>query len=171
MQTIVAKGRPPGTFEDLYNAHFHALTLQLFAYTGDLSDAQDLTQEAFCRALARWDRLSSYEDPLAWVRRVAWNLAKSRWRHRRAVLAFLRGQREQHVEGPSPDRIALVHALRVLPANQRRAFVLYYIADMSIVDIATQEGVAEGTIKSTLHRARAALADTLADLRKEGRNV
>ena len=171
MQAAVVNGSPPGTFEDFYSVHFHALTLQLYAYTGDLGDAQDLAQEAFCRAFSRWERLSSYDDPVAWVRRVAWNLATSRWRRNRVAAVFARAQREQHIEGPSPDRVVLVRALGVLPANQRRVFVLHYVADMSIVDIAAQEGIAEGTVKSTLHRARAALADRLADLRKERDNA
>ena len=38
-------------FEALYGAHFDHLTLQLYAYTGDLGLAQDVVQEAFCRAL------------------------------------------------------------------------------------------------------------------------
>lgn len=171
MQATMIEGSPSGTFEDFYGAHFHALTLQLYAYTGDLGDAQDITQEAFCRAFARWSRLSGYEDPVAWVRRVAWNLATTRWRRNRVASVFLRSQREQHVAEPSPDRIVLVQALTVLPANQRRVFVLHYLADMSIVDIAEQEGLPEGTVKSTLYRARAALADRLADLRKERHDV
>jgi RNA polymerase sigma-70 factor (ECF subfamily) len=171
VQATVIEESPPGTFEDFYGAHFHALTLQIYAYTGDLGDAQDITQEAFCRAFSRWSALSSYEDPVAWVRRVAWNLASSRWRRNRIAAVFLLKQREQHVEGPSPDRVALVRALGGLPANQRRVFVLHYLADMSIVDIAGQEGIAEGTVKSTLYRVRTALADRLADLRKERRNV
>ena len=84
-------GQPPPaelTFDDFYHAHFRGLTVQLYAYTGDLPQAQDLVQEAFCRALDRWDRLVRYEDPAAWVRRVAWNLARSRWRRLRTVRAY-----------------------------------------------------------------------------------
>lgn len=158
---------PPGEFEELYVAHFHGLALQLYAYTGDLAEAQDLVQEAFCRALSRWRALSGYDDPVAWIRRVAWNLAKSRWRRRKVATAFLRRQREQQVEGPGPDRVALVRALATLPAQQRRVFVLKYLADMSVLDIAAQEGMPEGTVKSTLHRARAALADLLAEPRAQ----
>ncbi len=62
-------------FDDLYHAHFRSLTVQLTAYCGDLAQAQDLVQEAFCRAFARWPRVSRYDDPVAWIRRVAWNLA------------------------------------------------------------------------------------------------
>ncbi|MEU1397600.1 SigE family RNA polymerase sigma factor [Micromonospora zamorensis] len=149
-------------FDGLYHAHFRSLTLQLAAYCGDLSQAQDLVQEAFCRAFARWSRVSRYDDPVAWVRRVAWNLATSRWRRLRTAQSWLYRQREEHMPGPGPDRVALTAALAQLPATQRRAVVLHYLADLSVVQIATQEGVPEGTVKSWLHRGRAALAVRLA---------
>ncbi|MEU3458202.1 SigE family RNA polymerase sigma factor [Micromonospora sp. NPDC006766] len=149
-------------FDGLYHAHFRSLALQLAAYCGDLSQAQDLVQEAFCRAFARWSRVSRYDDPLAWVRRVAWNLATSRWRRLRTAQSWLHRQREEHVPGPDPDRVALTVALAKLPASQRRAVVLHYLADLSVMQIAEQEGVPEGTVKSWLHRGRAALAVQLA---------
>ncbi|MBY8873963.1 SigE family RNA polymerase sigma factor [Micromonospora sp. PLK6-60] len=166
---------PPGTagpdedgrsgavdFDQLYHAHFRSLTIQLTAYCGDLPQAQDLVQEAFCRAFARWSRVSRFDDPVAWVRRVAWNLATSRWRRLRTAQSFLHRQRVEHVPGPGPDRVALHAALAQLPANHRRAVVLHYLADLSITEIAAQEDVAEGTVKSWLHRGRAALASQLA---------
>ncbi len=63
--------------------------------------------------------------------------------------------------GPGPDRVALTAALARLPANQRRAVVLHYLADLSVTQIAAQEDVPEGTVKSWLHRGRAALAAQL----------
>ena len=73
---------PDGTssFDAIYAAHHGDLTVQLYAYFGDLHEAQDVVQEAFCRAYASWRTTSRYDDPVAWVRRVAWNLAVSRWR-------------------------------------------------------------------------------------------
>ena len=73
--------------------------------------------------------------------------------------------------GPSPDRVALTAALATLPAHLRRAVVLHYVADLSVADIARQEGVADGTVKSWLHRGRAALAVALAETRGEVRDV
>ncbi|MCZ7435286.1 SigE family RNA polymerase sigma factor [Micromonospora sp. WMMC241] len=148
-------------FDGLYHAHFRSLTVQLAAYCGDLSQAQDLVQEAFCRAFARWSRVSRYDDPVAWVRRVAWNLATSRWRRLRTAESWLHRQREEHVPGPGPDRVALTAALAQLPPTQRRAVVLHHLADLSVGQIAEQEGVPEGTVKSWLHRGRAALAAQL----------
>ncbi|MGW0501478.1 SigE family RNA polymerase sigma factor [Micromonospora sp. NPDC003241] len=152
-------------FDELYHNHFRSLTLQLAAYCGDLPQAQDLVQEAFCRAYARWSRVSRYDDPVGWVRRVAWNLATSRWRRVRTAQSWLRRQRPEHVAGPGPDRVALIAALAQLPAAQRRAMVQHYLADLSIAQIAEQEGVPVGTVKSWLHRGRAALAAQLNDNR------
>ncbi len=151
------------SFDEIYAAHYGDLTVQLYAYFGDRQEAQDVVQEAFCRAYARWRTMSRYDDPVAWVRRVAWNLALSRWRRKRTISMFLRRQRpvEPHVDGPEPERVALIAALATLPGNQRRAIVLRYLADLSVAEIAEREGVPEGTVKSWLHRARQALAARL----------
>ena len=174
----VERGAPPievgpHDFEELYAAHFHGLAVQLYAYAGDLAQAQDLVQEAFLRAYTRWAKVSTYDDPVAWVRRVAWNLATSRWRRIRTATRYLHGHREVHVCAPSPDRVALANALKALPDHLRRAVVLHYLADLPISEIARQENVAEGTVKSWLYRGRSALAAQLVDRvdGKEQKNV
>jgi RNA polymerase sigma-70 factor, ECF subfamily len=141
----------------------HSLTIQLYAYIGDLAAAQDVVQEAFCRALAGWKRVGGYDDPAAWVRRVAWNLATSRWRRARTANQHARRYREEHLPEPSPDRVALARVWATIPVQQRRAVILHYLADLSVAEIARQEGVADGTVKSWLHRGRAALAAQLSD--------
>lgn len=150
-------------FDGFYAAHFQSLTIQLYAYTGDLAAAQDVVQEAFCRALDRWKRVSALDDQLAWVRRVAWNLATSQWRRARTAALFLRRHRPETVPAPGPDRVALAAALATLPAQHRRVVVLHYLADLPVRDIAEQIGVPEGTVKGWLHRGRAALATRLTE--------
>jgi RNA polymerase sigma-70 factor (ECF subfamily) len=165
--------RPAGdsadTFAECYSANFAKLASQLYLYTGEFALAQDLVQEAFCRAYARWDKLSAYDDPVAWLRRVAFNLANSRWQRARVAMRHHRQQRPTYVEGPGPDRVATVTALARLPEAHRRVLVLHYLADLSVAEIATQERVAIGTVKSWLHRGRASLAGLLGD--HEGNNV
>ena len=156
--------------EEFYAANVHSLTLQLLAYTGDLEAAQDIVQEAFCRALPRWERISRYEDPAAWLRRVAWNLAASRWRRLRTRANFAQRYRELPAPGPEPDRVVLTAALARLPENHRRAVVLYYVADLTTAEIAQQEGVAESTVRVWLHRGRVALAAVLAESGTERRH-
>jgi RNA polymerase sigma-70 factor (ECF subfamily) len=150
-------------FDELYAASFLRLALQLYAYLGDLAAAQDLVQEAFCRAWARWNKISRYADPEAWVRRVAWNLAKSHLRHQRHADSYARRQRPEAIAGPSPDHVALTRALATIPPAQRRALVLFYMAGLSIPQIADLEGTAEGTVKSWLSRGRAKVAETLGE--------
>jgi RNA polymerase sigma-70 factor (ECF subfamily) len=152
----------PTDFTEFYSATFGRLTVQLHAFTGSHAEAQDLVQEAYCRAFSRWATISKYDDPLAWVRRVAWNLAISRWRRGR-LLHFWRRDLVgvDTTDGPNPVNIDLARALAKLPPNHRQAVVLHYLADMSIVDIANFTGVAEGTVKAWLHRARATLNSLL----------
>jgi len=83
-------------------------------------------------------------------------------------VAFARRQREEQVAEPSPDRVVLVAALARLPERQRQAVVLHYLADLPLAAIALELGVAEGTVKSWLHRARTALADQLVEVNAEG---
>jgi RNA polymerase sigma-70 factor (ECF subfamily) len=164
-RTVPADTGPPHSldFEEFYGAYFQPLTIQLYAYAGDLAAAQDVVQEAFCRALDRWNRVSELDDPGAWVRRVAWNLATSQWRRARTAARFARRHRVEHAPEPDPDRIALAAALAKLPPQQRRAVILHHLADMPISEIAAQEKAAEGTVKSWLYRGRAALAAQLTD--------
>ena len=70
---------------------------------------------------------------------------------------------EPPAEGPSPERVAVTAALAALPERQRRVVVMRYIGDFTVPEIAEREGVAEGTVKSWLHRARTALAARLDD--------
>jgi RNA polymerase sigma-70 factor, ECF subfamily len=109
-------------------------------------------------------------DPIGWVRRVAWNLATSDWRRnrrRRDLADRLVGRPAEVVPGPSPERVVLLQALATLPVPQRRAVIMYYLADMTVAEVAEIEGTNENTVKQRLHRARAALADQLIQERPE----
>ena len=160
---------PPGAadFDALYEARYGDVVAMVHALTGDLAEAQDLAQEAFCRAWQRWKSVSTYEEPLAWIRRVAANLAVSRWRRVRVVRAHLWRERAVDVPPLSPDHVALVTALRRLPADQRRALVLHHLIDLPVAEVAHEMGVAVGTVKSWLYRGRAALAAHLAQPAEE----
>ncbi len=156
--TIRPAESAPEDFAEFYRSQFSRLAVQLYAYLGDHAEAQDLTQEAFCRALSRWERLRGYDDPVAWVRRVAWNLATSRLRRVQVALRHLARQRPEVVPGPEPDRVALLAALATLSPALRRTVVLHHLCHLTTADIAAQDGVAESTVRSRLTRGRAALA-------------
>lgn len=152
--------------QQLYEASYRRLVAQVAALTRDVPEAEDVVQDAFSRAVGRWDSISRYEDPEAWVRTVAMNLARSRWRRARRGMQLLHKAAVTagpSVPSPSPDRVALVAALRTLPAAQREAIVLHHLADLPVEDIARQLGVPSGTVKARLSRGRAALAVALGD--------
>lgn len=145
---------------ELYAAAYRRLVVQLTALTGDLTEAEDVVQEAFARALPRWRRLAAYDDPEAWVRTVAVNLARNRWRsRRRGAAALLRLAPPDPAPEPSPDQVLVLQLLRTLPFDQRVVLVLHHLADQPVAAIADRLGVPEGTVKARLSRARRALAE------------
>lgn len=154
-------GETAGDFEGFYQAHFGDTVAMVYTFTADLPEAQDIAQEAFARAWQRWKQVSVYENPVAWVRRVAFNLAHTRWRRLKVAAAFLRKQRIDDVPAVSPNHVAVVAALRKLPKAQREAIVLHYIADLPVDVVALELDVPVGTVKSWLHRGRAAMAHDL----------
>ncbi|CCB71467.1 SigE family RNA polymerase sigma factor [Streptantibioticus cattleyicolor] len=156
-------------FEEFYAQTVARLTGQLYVMLGDLHEAQDVVQEAFVRGWSRRRRLQRDGQPEAWIRTVAWRLAVSRWRFRRRTAdAWKRsGAPPLHVEAPGPERVALVDALRGLPAQQRRTLTLHYLCDLTVEQIAGETGLSASTVKTHLARGRTALADRLHDPRIE----
>ena len=151
-------------FDAFYSATSRRVMHQMYAMTGNLADAQELTQEAYARAWQRWSSVATYDDPEAWVRTVAWRLAASRWRKaRNGVTALLRHGPPEPTPAPSVDNVALVAALRKIPDAQRRAIVLHHLGGLSVAEVAQEVGAPEGTVKARLSRGRAALAELLAD--------
>ena len=149
-------------FTIFYAAAFPRLVGQLYAMTGDQFEAQDAVQEAFVRAWARRGTIDRNGSPEAWVRVTAWRIAASRWRRARdGTRLMLLAARPESAAGPTPDRVAFVDALRKVPAEQRRALVLYHLCDLTVDQIAAETGVRAGTVKARLARGRAALAPYL----------
>jgi RNA polymerase sigma-70 factor (ECF subfamily) len=149
-------------FTEFYDATWPRTVACVYALTGNLSDAQDLAQEAYSRAWPRWSSLQQYDDPDAWVRQVATRLAVSRWRRAKTAAAFLaRSRGPEPAAPPSESTTDLVAALRQLPEAQRRAVVLHHLGELGVAEIAWIERCPAGTIKARLARGRAALATLL----------
>ena len=151
-------------FDDFYAATARRMVRHAYALTGNIADAQDIAQEAFARAWQRWDTVRACDSPEAWVRRVATNLATSRFRRDRTA----RGAAHQLIARAtvpeiSPDTVALIAALRTLPERQRVALVLHYLADLPVGQIATELGCPVGSVKAWLSRGREALAAAMND--------
>ncbi|HEV2889290.1 MAG TPA: SigE family RNA polymerase sigma factor [Frankiaceae bacterium] len=152
------------TLDDVYATSYRRLVAQLHAVTGNRQEAEDVVQEAFMRAMPRWETVSTYDSPEAWLRTVALNLARSRWRRTvRGAAALVKHGVPAAEPELSPDHVALMDAMRGLPQAQREALVLHHFCGLSVDEVAASVGAPSGTIKARLSRGRAALAGVLAD--------
>jgi RNA polymerase sigma-70 factor (ECF subfamily) len=148
-------------FEEFYEAAYGRLVGQLYLIVGELHEAEDVVQEALTRAALRWHKLSAYEAPETWVRRVAINLAKDGFRQTRrrlAMMARLDRRTETVVQPTATGNLAVAEALASLPRPQREVVVLHHLLDLSVDEVADQLAIPAGTVKSRLKRARDSLA-------------
>lgn len=145
-------------FDAFYEHARGRLAVQIAALTGDPTEAVDHVQEAFVRAWLRWGYVSRLDDPEGWVRRVAHNLAVSRWRRARRVAL---GRSPERVLEWDDDQREVVDVLRTLPRPQREAIVLHHLVGLSVDEVAAELHAPVGTVKSWLARGRAALARAL----------
>ena len=154
-------------FGDLYRAHagrVFALCLRLEA---DADRAEELTQDVFVHA---WERLATFRGESAfgtWLHRLAVNVVltsrRSAWRRtRRVITADDPAAFEQAAEHPGPGlRLDLDQAIAALPPGARAIFVLHDVEGYQHGEIAALMGVAEGTSKTQLFRARRLLRKAL----------
>jgi RNA polymerase sigma-70 factor, ECF subfamily len=149
--------------ESLFHEQYSRLVRSLAIACGDTEAAADAVQEAFVQLCLHWKRVSTYENPTAWVRRVAVNrLSNHRRSLRRGAAALTRlvalTAPDAGDAGPSPD---LRQALATLSDRQRTAVALFYVENLSIAEIAEAMGLSQGSVNTHLHRARATLRRTL----------
>lgn len=156
---VVAAGREL-TVDDFLRAVRPRL-LGTLALQHDYHVAEELTQETLATVYARWSEVSRARSPQAWAFAVAFNLARSALRRRHAERRSLSRMDSQEVAYSTgldrADVLAVRQAIRRLPRRQRAALVLRYYADLSIAEIAEALDCSQGTVKSQLHDAIAAL--------------
>jgi RNA polymerase sigma-70 factor (ECF subfamily) len=149
--------------EELYAASYVRLVGVVGAITRDHHEAEEAVQEAFVRLLRHWPKVSGYEDPEAWVRGAALRLLSNRRRKAvNALRAAVRLGPPPTEPGPSPLTVDLARGLAALPRQQREAIVLHRLG-LGPEQVAATLGIAVGTAKSRLSRARAALAPLLSE--------
>lgn len=152
-------------FDEWYMTTRASLGPALRAWCGDDDLAADALDEAFVRAVERWNRVGSLASPSGWVWRTATNAVRRRARRRRLEDQLLRRRaldRNNDRVTPCPD-VDLQRALLGLTDRQRSAIVLYYLADLPVRYVAEVMGVASGTVDATLHQARQRLHHALVD--------
>jgi len=153
-----------------------ALRPQIFRFllssTRDVDLAETLTQDCFLKAHRNWGQFRGESSALTWLMRIAINLEKDNWRNRR--LQFWRHTRSHAVDLdeasewlPSGERTAEQQLLAQeqlksvwkvvgnLSGRQRSIFLLRYVEEMELNEIALALGLSEGTVKAHLSRALA----------------
>lgn len=150
------------TIEDLFEQHYRRLVRAL-GVAFDPDAAADAVQEAFIEAERRWRRIARYDDPAAWVRRVAVNRllnGRRNVRRRAEILATVRPVADEDL---TADLLDLRAAVAALPERMRLAICLHYLDGLSVDEVAAALGVASGTVKSNLHDGRHRLRTILED--------
>jgi RNA polymerase sigma-70 factor (ECF subfamily) len=150
-------------FAAWYRSEHPRLLAAMTIVTRDLHTAQDVTSEAFARALAAWTRVSAMESPAGWTYRVALNVARRRARRAALEQRLLRRIVPPDAGLPEERSIELWDAVRALPPRARTAIALRYAAGLSEAEVATAMNVAVGTASATLSAARRTLAIALGD--------
>jgi DNA-directed RNA polymerase specialized sigma24 family protein len=144
-----------------FESHYQRLVAQLYAITLDAGQAHEVVQDAYARAWRRWPTVGRGPDPAAWVRGVA---VRSTIRSWRTLLGrFGIGRPRPGRDGNDPRTVAMLSALRRLPAPERRAIVLTYMAGSSIEEIGVIEQVSYNTMQARLSRGRRLITENLAD--------
>jgi RNA polymerase sigma-70 factor (ECF subfamily) len=157
-------------FSHVVSAHRQQIFRFLLASTRDVDLAETLTQECFLKAFRNWAGFRGESSALTWLMRIAINVQKDHWRNRR--LQFWRTTRTNSVDvdeagewlpsGESSPELQLLAREKVgkvwdvvkrLSARQRTVFLLRYVEEMEIAQIAGATGLSDGTVKAHLSRA------------------
>ena len=161
-------GKPgsPQTIQRLVDDFYEPLYRYAYRLSGSSADAEDLTQEAFCKAQLHFDQLRDVSRAKPWLFSIL----------RNAYLHRARAERQERcvpLEGvgdlaePMPPLLAdidserLQQALNDLPEAFRTPIILYYFEDFGYRDIAEQMDLPIGTVMSRLARAKAYLRNRL----------
>ena len=166
-------------FASIVESHRPQIFRFLLASLRDVDLAETLTHECFLKAHRNWNRFRGDSSAMTWLMRIAINLRKDHWRNRR--LQFWRhtqanaigvdeasdwlpnGERSAEQQIVAREQVAQVwKAVDGLSARQRTVFLLRYVEDRELREIAKATGLSEGTVKAHLSRA---LARVRAELR------
>jgi RNA polymerase sigma factor (sigma-70 family) len=146
-------------FASMYQAEFTPVSRTVFLIVHDRQRAEDITQDAFIQLYSHWGRVSRYDRPGAWVRRVAIRLAV-RHQNRERIRAVLERDAEPPTV-PEPADVDLLRSMRQLPPAYRAALVLHYYEDWPVAEVASVLGWTVSATKVTLMRARRRLGGLL----------
>jgi RNA polymerase sigma-70 factor, ECF subfamily len=165
-------------FSQVVAKHRQQIFRFLLSSTRDVDLAETLTQDCLLKAHRNWAGFRGESSALTWLMRIAINLQKDHWRNRR--LQFWRSTRTNAVDvdeasdwlpsqESTPEQQVLARErvkdvwriVEQLSGRQKTVFLLRFVEEMEIGDIAAATGLSEGTIKAHLSRATARVREQL----------
>jgi RNA polymerase sigma-70 factor, ECF subfamily len=166
------RGGETALFELVMRRYNQRLFRLLRALLRDEAEAEDVLQDAYVRAYAHLDQLEQPQRLASWLTHIAVHEAKGRLRRRGRVVDVKEGplravpspsrDPEQEALGKQLQRV-LISAIDELPVGYRTVFVLREVEGMSTAEVAGSLRLSEQAVKMRLHRARAALRESLYD--------
>jgi RNA polymerase sigma-70 factor, ECF subfamily len=157
-------GEKMSGFEDLYRKHYRRVYSICLRMTGNVAEAEDLTQEVFIQLHRKLDSFRGESAFTTWLHRLTVNQVLMHFRKRsvKSELTTEDGEMPDSVDPdtlnpeamPIVDRISLETAIAQLPPGYRTAFVLHDVEGYEHEEIARILGCSPGTSKSQLHKAR-----------------
>jgi len=153
-----AAERASDDYDQFIHAHERPILNYLWRMTGEEQTAYDLTQEVFLRAWQRFETIRRYDQPRAWLFRVATNLALTHARRRPlARTGELRAVDDPAASDPAwrlAERDHVREVLLRLTPKRRAALVLREVYGLSASEIGEALGMSEAAVRMALHRAR-----------------
>jgi RNA polymerase sigma-70 factor (ECF subfamily) len=143
--------------ESVFRAHYGRLVRALTVVAGSRELASDAVQEAFVKAHLHWRRVQHYDDPVAWIRRVAINKLRDehrRTRRKRAAVQRMEARPAQPDEADAWHSDEVATWLASLPRQQRLALALFYVSELSVAEVAAALEISDGAVKYHLHQGR-----------------
>jgi len=160
-RTLEALVRDPAVFRDWYDRTLPRVYRYLLSRTGDVSLAEELTQQAFVEAVRHPRRFDGRSDVVTWLCAIGRNKMIDHYRrsgretdrHERLTLVQ---QRHSDATAALDERDAIHRALAQLPHDQRLALIFRYLDQMSVREVASQLSRSEKATESLLSRGREA---------------
>lgn len=148
-------------FAMFFRTEYPGVVRTAYLVLQDREAANDVAQDAFTKILSHWGRVSRYDRPDAWVRKVAIRLAIKIARKQRLRIAS--SPQTEPTTDQTPVDLDLLRAVGALPAAQRAAVVLFYFEDRPVAEVAEIMDCSASTAKVHLHRARKRLSEQLGE--------
>jgi len=145
-------------FEEVYTKYKVKVYSVCYRMMGTKEDASDITQDVFVKVYKKLNTFKGNSSLSTWIHRITVNLCLDRLRKKKLIPLY------ENISAPSPNpwlKSSIERAIQSLPPGYRAVFILHDVEGLTHYEIAETLGIADGSSKSQLHKARKLLRDKL----------